>query len=295
MAKRYGAPYIGSKNNIAEEVINFLPAGKRLCDLFGGGGAITDCALTYGRNKYKTVLYNDVDPVVVDYVKGAFSGNYDIDKNVPDSITREDFQTLKTVRGDVAYLWSFGNNGIDYVWGVEKEEVKLAAFDMLTRKTCHERYLSYKKFLEVLKRHIPLDGNIKVFERIQLIEYDERIKSLEQTVPENLRERIEFSNISYLEYEYLDGDVVYCDIPYEASNAKAKYMGFDAETFYDWAATRPYPVYISSYEINDDRFTGHPISKRRQLLSKTTDDTRVEMIYMNETAVAEKKQEMFIF
>ena len=41
----YGFPYMGSKSKIAKQVINSLPAGKRLIDLFGGGGAITHCAV----------------------------------------------------------------------------------------------------------------------------------------------------------------------------------------------------------------------------------------------------------
>ena len=42
---RYGIPYKGNKSKIAEELLAQLPSGKRLVDLFGGGFAITDCAL----------------------------------------------------------------------------------------------------------------------------------------------------------------------------------------------------------------------------------------------------------
>ena len=41
----YGVPYQGNKSRIADIIINILPKGKRLVDLFGGGGAITHCAL----------------------------------------------------------------------------------------------------------------------------------------------------------------------------------------------------------------------------------------------------------
>jgi site-specific DNA-adenine methylase len=44
MRKNYGMPYQGSKNRIAEDIIDFLPKRKVLVDLFGGGGAISDCA-----------------------------------------------------------------------------------------------------------------------------------------------------------------------------------------------------------------------------------------------------------
>jgi len=289
MARKYGAPYIGSKNNIAEEVINFLPAGKRLCDLFGGGGAISHCALTYGRNKYGSVLYNDFNPMVVDYVRSVFSGELDADEYEPDIITRDDFKELKYTRGDVAFIWSFGNNGIDYLWSKEKEVLKLLAYAMLTRKTVRERYSYYKKFIKALCER----GSITKEDHqdmIQTIESYNRVKEIERFSPS----RLQFSNISYAEYEYEYGDVVYCDIPYEKGKGKVPYAKFDFKGFYDWAYSRPYPVYISSYDISDDRFRGYPISRRRQLLSKTGDDNRLEMIYMNQAAVEEKEQEMLL-
>ena len=37
MEKHYGVPYQGNKSRIADIIINILPAGRRLVDLFGGG------------------------------------------------------------------------------------------------------------------------------------------------------------------------------------------------------------------------------------------------------------------
>ena len=56
----YGIPYQGSKNKIAKDIINFLPSGKRLVDLFGGGMAITHCAML--SDKWGNFLYNDFTP-----------------------------------------------------------------------------------------------------------------------------------------------------------------------------------------------------------------------------------------
>lgn len=289
--KFYGAPYIGSKNNIAEDVIDFLPPGKRLCDLFGGGGAISHCALTYGKHKYGSVLYNDVNPMVVDYVKDAFSGKLDIDENEPDIITRDKFNALKNKRGDVAFLWSFGYNGIDYLWGKEKEELKLLAYAMLTRKTVGDRYKYYKRFVDALRKFGDLSDKGDPYFQVQTIEGNDRIKTVGQV---RFDSRIQYSNIGYADYKRENGDVVYCDIPYETGKGKVHYQSFNYNSFYDWASSRPYPVYFSSYRIDDKRFRGFPLSKRRQLLAKTEDDQRMEMIYMNEPAVKEKEQEMLI-
>jgi len=292
LTRKYGAPYIGSKNNIAEKVIDFLPGGKRLCDLFGGGGAISHCALTYGRNKYKSVLYNDFNPLVVEYVKDAFDGKFNIDENEPDIISREDFKELKDTRGDVAFLWSFGNNGTDYLWGEDKEELKLSAFAMLTRDNISDRYRYYKKFMSAL-RNCDISGLMKKDEktvnRIQSIEAIERLQSIKQLQD---ADRIQFSNISYADYEYKDGDIVYCDIPYENAKGKVPYADFDYKAFYEWAYSRPYPVYISSYEVSDERFESTVIAKRKQLLTHTSSDERIEKIFMNKAAVEEKKKEV---
>lgn len=45
MEKHYGVPYQGNKSRIADIIISILPEGKRLVDLFGGGGAITHCGM----------------------------------------------------------------------------------------------------------------------------------------------------------------------------------------------------------------------------------------------------------
>lgn len=38
LEKHYGVPYQGNKSRIADIIINILPSGERLVDLFGGGG-----------------------------------------------------------------------------------------------------------------------------------------------------------------------------------------------------------------------------------------------------------------
>lgn len=40
LEKHYGVSYQGNKSRIADIIINILPGGKRLVDLFGGGGAL---------------------------------------------------------------------------------------------------------------------------------------------------------------------------------------------------------------------------------------------------------------
>lgn len=111
-----GITYQGSKNAIAEDIICVLPAGKRLVDLFGGGAAISHCAVLSG--KWQNVLYNDYNHLLVDLIKKAINGDY---KNEKRWISREDFFRLKHQDGYVKYCWSFSCSGENYLYSKEIE------------------------------------------------------------------------------------------------------------------------------------------------------------------------------
>ena len=61
MGVRYGCPYKGSKNAIAEWVVSQFPDRKNFYDLFAGGCAVTHCAMLKG--KFKNYIINDVADV----------------------------------------------------------------------------------------------------------------------------------------------------------------------------------------------------------------------------------------
>lgn len=119
MAK-YGLPYMGSKDKIAENLICKLPKGKRFVDLFGGGFAMSHCALLSGR--FEAVYYNEIDPLMTKLVEDSINGKYV--NFVPDWVTKKDFEELKNSDGYIKTCWSFGNNGSDYLFGERKAEIK---------------------------------------------------------------------------------------------------------------------------------------------------------------------------
>ena len=85
--KHYGVPYQGNKSRIADIIISVLPSGKRLVDLFGGGGAITHCAML--SDKWESFLYNDLNSMITGLFMDAIHGKYHDERRV---ITREDFE-----------------------------------------------------------------------------------------------------------------------------------------------------------------------------------------------------------
>lgn len=118
---KYGITYQGSKNAIAEKIIEFLPSGRRFVDLFGGGAAISHCAVLSG--KWQKVLYNEYNPLLVDLIKRAINGDF---KNEKRWISREDFSKLKEKEGYIKYCWSFSCAGNNYLYSKEVERWKKA-------------------------------------------------------------------------------------------------------------------------------------------------------------------------
>lgn len=282
MKDTYGLPYMGSKNRIAPILIKHLPKGQRFVDLFGGGFAMSEVALL--SDKYNEVLYNDVDPLVVEYVRNAINGVYN-DKKYLRWVSREEFDKMKNKDPFIAYAWSFGTHGKEYCISKKDEEIRCAEHNLIIKgessvlldnrydkclegKTIQQRYKMFKKINNSLNKN-----NVSLF-----LPHYKRITSLSY-IKNN--PKIQISNVSYEEYQYKDGDIVYCDIPYEnASQYKTK---FDVKKFYDWCYSRPYPVFFSSYKISDKRFECVFCKRIRSLMAakKLQDSYSFEYLYSN--------------
>ena len=264
MRKNYGLPYQGSKNQIAEEIIDFLPLGNRLVDLFGGGGAISHCASLSG--KYQSVLYNEINPLVVKAFTMAINGEFDKEDRW---INKEEFHRLKTTDPYVAFCFSFSNTLGDYAFGEENEKIERAVFYSKVQNNnslCEKLGISAEDF------------SSRPMNRLK------RIQSLKGLT------NIEITEGSYEEYAYKPGDIVYCDPPYENYRSDA-YGRFDSQKFYDWVASRPYQVFFSSYNITDSRFKAVWQKDKRALTSKER-YLRTEYIYSNQPY---QKKNSFVF
>jgi len=106
MVKRYGLPYMGSKNKIAEWVLSYLPKAENFYDLFCGGCSVTHCAIE--QKKYKNYFINDIKGEMPQGFADCIKGKYANDKRW---ISREEFDAKKGC-GDllIDLCFSFGNN-----------------------------------------------------------------------------------------------------------------------------------------------------------------------------------------
>lgn len=118
---KYGLPYKGSKNKLAERIVRLLPKRTHLVDLFCGGCAVSHAALLIG--KYEHIHINDINWMCPTLFIDALNGKYNDETRW---ISREDFFRLKDTDPYVAVVWSFGNNLRDYLYSKEIEPLKKA-------------------------------------------------------------------------------------------------------------------------------------------------------------------------
>lgn len=275
----YGIPYKGSKSKIAMDIIGVLPSGRRFVDLFGGGGAMSHAALLSG--KYDCVYYNELNPLLVDLLKRAIRGDFNYKIFKPEFITHAEFDRLKDSDGYIKYIWSFGNQGKTYMFGADIEEKKHAFHDAvvfgkmekaieylpemahLQGDTIEKRRLSYNKIIKYAQR-----CDLEQLERLERLEQLERLGRLQQL------QRLDIHCGSFLDYSYSEGDVVYCDPPYEGTTGYSG--GFNHAEFYEWVATRPYTVFFSSYDITDKRF--FEVWSKEKLVTMSASDNRLKKV-----------------
>ena len=345
MAKKsWGLPYMGSKNTIAKDVVNALPKGERLVDLFAGGCSITDFALK-NTDKFSRFLVNDLNgwsPKA--YVKALTGGFNDEER----WISRQDFFRLKDTDPYVKLCFSFGNNLKTYMYNPELEPYKRALHHIIFWEDYIPMGVICPQVVDIIKEyckgkdrkgrrlasgraiadHIKQKGSVEYWQSnpmfrsvkvkwseerrgmkgselsnnalkdistksiLQNLETLERLKSLESLESIERLERlerlqsivqqdskIETSSISYADYEYRDGDVVYCDPPYK--NTGGYGIEFNTDAFWEWARTRDYPVYVSEYQAPSDFVSIWSKEKRVLLNGESLTAPRTENLFVH--------------
>jgi site-specific DNA-adenine methylase len=305
----FGMPYMGNKQGIVASIAMNFPKSEHFYDLFGGGGSVTHYMMTQRANRHTFFHYNEINPLVADLLKRAISGEFNYERFKPEWISRERFFADKDKDGYVRCLWSFGNYQRTYLFSEEIEEYKKAMhqavvfedFNQLAIDTlgfnkwpkeantikkrrfylrqklswynenrmipkCLYQFLSEKQLKEMGKKN-----NVNQLQQLQALEQLQQLERLE---------RLTITSLSYEQVEIKPNSIVYCDIPYSGT---ADYGGsFCHKTFFEWAATRDFPVFISEYDVPDKRFKlVYTIDKRSMLSGESTNLIKQEKLYWN--------------
>ena len=252
----YGLPYKGRKSKYCEQILSFIPSADNFYDLFCGGGAITHCALL--QNRWKNYIMNDIEKGLSQLFVDAVNGKY---KNEKRWISREEFFKLKDTDAYVRYIWSFGNNGRDYMFSREIEETKRLGHNAVVFGD-----------IEPLEKLLNIDLSFL----LKIDDLSERRSTLNRYIRKISGKRFELERLQQLQQDYrtvniLPNSVIYCDIPYKGTNVygKSGKPSFDYEAFYDWCERQTNPVFISEYSMPDDRFSCIMEIEARSTLSAT--------------------------
>lgn len=302
---KFGIPYMGSKDKIAHSIALNFPKADHFYDLFGGGFSMTHYMLINRSKHYKHFHYNEIEPSIVKLIKDSIAGKYKYDVFKPEFITREMFYK-RIKEAYIRICWSFGNNQKDYLFSKEIEPYKhslhnAVVFDKFNElaiktlgfgewpknvNTIYKKRLYLRQKIEWyrVKNRLPIclhkflpSNQLQRLQQLQQLEQLERLQRLEklQQLPNNLT----MTSLDYREVQIKPNSVVYCDIPYKGT---ASYLGaFNHDEFYDWAASRDFPVYISEYEIKDPRFKLIYTIDKRGILSGTANNLCQEKLYCN--------------
>lgn len=208
-------------------------------------------------------------------------------------ISREEFFEKKEDNIYIKIIWSFGNNGMGYIFGKDIEQYKKSfhqaiifnefddtAIKIFGIKNFKEETSIYERRSFLRNRIIILNKNKKrgELERLQVppqLQQLERLEQLQQL------ERLHYYNKSYEQIEINPNSVIYCDIPYKRTAEYDKNNSFDRYKFFDWANCINHPVYISEYNIDDKRFKEIYSIKKMSKLSCLNRENKDEKIYIN--------------
>lgn len=239
---RYGLPYQGSKNKIADWLIGCLPSARVFYDIFAGGCSVSHKALLSG--KYEKIFISDIN----DSVK-LFSAC--LRGELPDGsewISRNRFYQNKDIDPYIRLIWSFGNNQKHYLYSPELEGYKHLLHRMLFSEDREERRELFKNILREQSRlGIERGGDLQSYERhLSLEKVSQSLRGISPgSWDVNIRD--------YRQLTFESDGIIYCDIPYKG---RRKYIDreFDYDEFYDWACRQTLPVFISEYSMPENRF-----------------------------------------
>ena len=295
-----GLPYIGSKKSIAKYIIDQLPEAENFYDLFGGGAAISECAIASA--KYKNIYYNEINTEIVNLVRWL-SHDYDnaiqeITKLYQTPVDRQDFFRIKNKRrtpiDTVALIvYSFGNDRSTYLWSRKNEAYKIPIVKQLAADIIKNgvRFPDFKKYrINWLKENKIYRESNRIGTEIESLQSLSSLESL-QRLERLLRiERLPFNitNLDYRDVEIKPDSIVYCDIPYDTpdkNDPRSYGKGFSHDDFYKWVRNAEFPVYYSSYDTDAGGFKRVWSKEHTCKLAKKDGKVlrRMECLFCNET------------
>ena len=273
--QNHGIPYQGSKTKVIDQIAKHFPNADNFYDLFGGGFSVTHYLMEYRAQSYKYFHYNELRSGICELIRDAIDGKYNYNVFKPDWITRERFMSEKKTNAYIQIIWSFGNNGRDYLFGKQIENEKRSMHQAVVFDEFDDFFIKTFKITKFT------DGMSITEKRLHLKLLMRRLKRVELQQLEQLQ-RLTLTNLDYRDVEIRENSVLYCDIPYAGTGDYGS--NFNHAIFFDWAASQTCPLFISEYEVKDDRFFLLKTISHRSTFASGHNNAVKERLYGNKIA-----------
>lgn len=265
---------MGSKQEIAEKLFEFIAPGEIFIDAFGGGGSMS---LVAQNREYNKVIYNDT-PIISKFFETSIHRTEPFRKWV----SREEYERNKYKDAYAGLIYGFKNNrNNSYLYSRDFEVFAKAAHDVLVEGDWELWELLGLFRIEhptstMLEKKISEACGGKTF-KLWHYGYLKRLNA----VPLN-NGKISVYSMDYRSLPVgVPGSVLYLDPPYE-NTRKYDINGFDSNELYEWITQLKIPVYLSEYkELRLKNFREIYRIEKRSLFSGKS-QIKTERLYWNQ-------------
>lgn len=278
----YGLPYKGSKNKIADKILEFIPSAENFVDVFAGGCAVTHAAILKG--KWKRFFCNDVLNTPEAFLFAVRGG---VEK-LPVWISKLEFLSLQPSLLPPHILqkliFSFGTNFRTYLYPPEKVKFKELSIRVITEEDPEKRRLLFKSCFEEFLNHPEIFNSRNSIRNCEILERRNRIKELEKlskiiNVFDKNKKNFFPRRLDYRELKIPENSVIYCDPPYSETEGYRGTGKFNTEEFWEWCRNQKNPVFVSEYSAPPDFVEVLRIDKKCVFSAGQNKQYRVEKLF----------------
>lgn len=293
MRQAYGVPYQGSKNRICRELVEQMPAAENFYDIFAGGCSVTGAAIISGKYKnfYMNDL-RDTPKLFLDAIQGGYKDEKRWISREEFLKSTDPYVKYCWGFGNVGKSYIYSKDMEPYKealweavvndkWDLMFERIPEVAqrckdkLDNIT-DTTERRKVNQNEIRDWIIEQCKSEEGLKNIQShrfyknyrvnksltgktisrrphsLESLECLERLQSLERLQNLVSSQRFNITKGDYTNIEIKPHSVIYCDPPYKDTFGYG--VSFDYDKFYDWCLQQNNPVFISEYNMPEDKF-----------------------------------------